>query len=66
MTEKISVGAMYLLLGVFWLFVLVPMYPFFGLLCVWIARRINGDREPKYLEFAKAWFTFNVIPFGRP
>lgn len=51
-----------LLLGCFWLFVLVPTYPLFGLVSVWVARRINGDGEPRYGEFTKAWFTFRVIP----
>jgi hypothetical protein len=65
MREHIKTASMYLLLGLFWLFVLVPTYPFFGLLCVWISRRINGDGGPPYyLEFAKDWFTFRVIPFG--
>jgi hypothetical protein len=65
MRERLITAAMYLLLGCFWLLVLVPMYPFFGLLCVWIARRINGDGgPPHYGEFARRWFTFDVIPFG--
>ena len=61
--ERLLICFICLLFAAFWLFCLVPTYPLFGILCVWISRQFNGG-TPGYVEFAKDWFTFRIIPFG--
>jgi len=50
------------LLGFFWVFFILPLYPF--VLLIAIFGRITGANDFTFWQFTKEWFTFRFLLYG--